>query len=322
MNWLRSVLALLAAGLPMAWGQVGAPLAHPSPLLPEPIHAGQGREPEKRWQWEPVRTESPAWLLALWGESPYAEVLAAGMPLPPSPAEVAAMPAVRRLQEQVALKKVWLERLIRAQEERNRVTPENHARAALMARRHGAPAEFVEAMERQAAGAMPPRLRYVTEASVQEMLASYGVDELAIRLFVEGAALPPAQLREVAARLPLPALFNLPDPGLDSLSPQTLSQRYVEFLALRRDVAAAWRGVVDYATAEAAAETLLPLLARYMAVMEVMLAASEEARATALAPYARYAFPVNEACAREGARLREKKWFGSARLQALDYWFR
>ncbi len=283
-----------------------------------------GRVPERPgWQLEPVAGRAPAWLMALWGESPYAEIRAAGFPLPPTRAEVERLPAVRRLQEQSALKAVWLERLIRAREERNRVSRDNLSHCALMAARQGAPAVFVELLRRQAEGALSFRERHLLESAQLSLLSAYAVDARELRFFVEGTSLAPEALREVAAWLPLAGLFNIPASAEDMpVSSRALGSDYIEVLAVYHDLAAAWKEVVDRETADAAAGALLPALARYGTAMRSLLLASPELRSAATAPYAPYAGPVEAAYTRERSRMLEQNWFGSARLQALDYLFR
>ncbi len=264
---------------------------------------------------------SSARTMALLGTEPYAELWEAGVPLPPAPAEVEARSFLTRLQEQSALKAVWLERLIRAREERNRVSRENLSRCAMLARRLGAPAVFAEMLRRQAAGALPNRERYLLERAQQEFLSAYGVDARELRFFVEGCGLSPAQLREVAAWLPLPALFNeLPAAAGEELSSRSLAMNYVELMAARRDLAAVWRSATDAASAEAAAEASLPLLARCLSAMRVLQSVPDEVPlSSAVAPYAGIAALVDEAYARERDRLRRNAWFGSPRLQVLEY---
>ncbi len=267
----------------------------------------------------PAPAEAPAWELALWGLSPYADFEAAGLPLPPSPAEVAALSAPRRMQVQAVLKSIWLERLIRAREERNRVTRENLAACARMAAQLGAPEVFTDSFRRLSAGDLPARERYLLGDSQQRVLEAYGVDARELRYFVEASGLSPEQLREVVAWLPLPGLFDVA-PGAQVLSPREVGEHYVALLAVRRDLAAVWKGVHDRESADAAAEALLPVLLRHLSAMRPLMAVPMEARAPELlAPYMRFAAPVNAACARERARLQEVGFYGSARLQALDY---
>ncbi len=271
-------------------------------------------------QLEPRPEEAPAWLLALWGVAPYAEIQAAGLPMPPSPAEVAELPASTRMQEQAALKSVWMERLIRAREERNRVSRESLSRSVVLARKAGAPAAFVDLLRRQSAGMLPAQERYLLDSAQQTLLASYGVDAREMRFFVEASELSPEQLRDVAAWLPLPALFNAPaEGGQPPASPRELGANFVEYLAVRRDLGAVWQGVRDRESADAAADALLSALVRHVSAMRPLMAVPEEQRATALAPYAKFASVVNAASVRERARLQEHGWYGSHRLQALDY---
>ncbi len=281
-----------------------------APAAPEPASA----------PWGASANEAPAWKLALWGVVPYAELQAAGLPLPPSPAEVAHLTAPARMQEQAAMKAVWLERLIRAREERHRITRENLAHSALQAQKLGAPSVFVDLLRRQAAGGMPARQRHLLETAQQAMFTAYEVDSRELRYFVESCGLSAEQLRDVAAWLPLPALFETPLPASAApVSPHDIGKNYVEFLAVRRDIAAIWKGVTDLATADAAADALLPVLVRHLSASRPLMAVSEEQRRAVLAPYARFASPVMSACSRERKRLQEQAWYGSHRLQAVDY---
>ncbi len=278
-------------------------------LLWLPAYAGQ-----------PGAVPSSARTMALLGTEPYAELWEAGVPLPPAPAEVAALSFPTRLQEQSALKAVWLERLIRAREERNRVSRENLSHCMMAAQRLGAPAAFVEMLRRQAAGALPNRERYLLERAQQELLSAYGVDARELRFFVEGCGLSATQLREVALWLPLPALFNVLPPAGEELSSRSLAMNYVEMMAARRDLAAVWRSATDAASAAAAAEASLPLLLRCLSALRVLQSVPDEAQLSgAVAPYAGIAAVVDEAYTRERDRLRRNAWFGSPRLQVLDY---
>ncbi len=284
-----------------------------SPALPP--------QPELSRQLEPSAERSPSWLLALWGVSPYAELQDAQLPLPPSPADVAALSARQRLQEETAIKTVWMERLIRAREQRNRITPENIARVAGLAQAMGAPDAFTEALRRQVAGDVSAVERHLLELALQWVLESYGVNAREMRFFVEGCGLTPAQLREVVAWLPLAALFRLPAAKGQGRAALASSQgaEYVASLVALRDSTQVLRSVSDRETADAAAEALLPILLCSLSARESLMAAPPHEREELEAPYAPFARPVNEAAARERSRLEKQRWFGSPRLQALDY---
>ncbi len=257
-----------------------------------------------------------AWLAC----SPAVAQEGAGPSAQPEPEpEGAALPVELRAQQQLALKTVWLERLIRAREERHRVTRENLSHCTVLALRLGAPAEFVNMLRRQAAGNLPARERHALESALQDLLAAYGVDARELRFFVEGSHLSAAQLRDVAGWLPLEGMFNIVDPAAEApSSEEDVAAHYCELLAALRDVAVAWRGVVDLASANAAADALRPVLLRHQVALRPLLLAPPDMRAAAIAPYAADAAPVNEACNRERDRLQEHAWYGSHRLQLLD----
>ncbi len=313
------VPALLTVSPASAQEESGAALAPAADSAHISLLADAPAEPAPA-RLEPSAAGAPAWQLALWGEAPYAELQAAGLPLPPSPAEVAALDAPTRMREQAALKAVWLERLIRAREERHRISRENLSHSALQAKQLGAPAVFVDLLRRQAAGGLPARQRHLLETAQQSVLSAYEVDDRELRYFVESCGLTAEQLRDVVAWLPLPTLFEAPIPAENApVSPHDIGKNYVEFLAARRDIAAIWRGVTDLASADAAADALLPVLARHLSASRPLMAVPEAQRTAILAPYARFASPVMSACARERERLQEKSWYGSHRLQAVDY---
>ncbi len=235
------------------------------------------------------------------------------------PAELAELPAETRLQQQVALKAVWLERLIRSREERHRITRENLSRSVLQAASLKAPAAFVDILRRLAAGNLPARERHELEARLQAMLDAYGVDTHEMRFFVEGCQLSASELREVAAWLPLHALFNiLPAASEAPATAEEVAACYAELLAARRELVAIWQQVADEASANAAADALRPVLERHLSALRPLLITPEELRVEALSPFAREAAEVNRACNQERNRLLEHGWYGSFRLQVLD----
>ncbi len=247
---------------------------------------------------------------------------AAAVPHPPSAEVLAQLEPARLEKEQVALKEVWLSRLICAREERNRITRENVADSALLALKLGAPEGFAASLRRVAVGNLSPRERYEQENCQQAFLDAYGVDAREMRFFVEACGLTPAELREVVAWLPLASLFNLPSVPAEELSVERLRSDFVATLAAHRDAAQLLRPVVDRASADAAAEALLPVLLRAQAALPSLVCASEELRRPALAPLSGVATLVEDAFARECERVKQAQWYGSARLQALDYLLR
>ncbi len=264
----------------------------------------------------------PVWpLLAalLLATSAFAQGREGGLPRPPTAAEVAGMPAEVRLRQQVALKAVWLERLIRAREERHRVSRENAAASVQQAQRLGAPAGFVSMLRLQAQGNLSPRERYELEAAQQAMLAAYGVDAREMRFYVEGSELTAEQLREVAAWLPLQAFFNqLPTEAEAPADEQAVASCYADFLAAHRELAAALAQVSDRSSADAAAEALLPTLERYHSALRQLQVVPPALRAEAQRLHARDAESVAAATRKERARLQENAWYGSSRLQSLN----
>ncbi len=259
-------------------------------------------------------------LTALWLLSPaFGQQQALPLVLPGA-AEVAQLPAETRLREQVALKKLWLERLIRAREERNRVTRENLAQSLLLAQKLEAPAPMVEILRRLVSGSLPYRDRHALETARQELFTAYGVDAREMRFFVEGSGLSAEQLRDVVAWLPLPALFNLAPAAAQEPAPD-LGQCYRQLLSALRELAAVWQGVSDSESARAAADALLPVLERHLSALYPLLSATDAQRDAATAPHEAEAVEVNRACNRARVHMLENDWFGSYHLRALDYFF-
>ncbi len=270
------------------------------------------------WKLEPREDALPAALLALWGVEPYAEIQAAGLPLPPSPAEVAALPAAERLRHQAALKQVLLRRMARALGEHSRVTRENHAEAAALAKKLGAPGVFEALLRSQTAG-LPLRDRYLAEQAESCLLAAYGVDARELRFFVEGCGLSAQQLKELASWLPLPTLFNLLPPQQVGLV--STAQRHQDYLAevwVRRDLAAIAKEIHDRKSADTAADAMLPALLRHVSALPGLLSGPPPP-ASVLTLYGLHARAAYEQWVLERTRLVEQKFFGSPRLQALDY---
>ncbi len=272
------------------------------------------------WQLVPQAAEAPSWELALWDVAPYAEIAAAGLPLPPTPAEVAALPPAVRLRHQAALKAALLHRATRALGERHRITRENRLATAALACTLGAPAAFVQLLDaRQSADSA--RTRQLAELAEDELCTAYGVDSREIRFFVEGSCLSAAELHELRSWLPLPALFNLlPAEGSGKgLSAARLRADYVEELSLRRELAALAAPIRDRATADAAAEAMLPLLLRHTTTRPSLMAAPPALAEAVIAPLSPYAAPVGRLWERERTRLIDNDFFGSPKLRALDY---
>ncbi len=261
--------------------------------------------------------------LALLVLAPATAQEAAAVQPPALATEVLPAPSAElRRQHQLALKTVWLERLIRAREERHRITRENMSQSLLLAQKMGAPAAFVDSFRRLVAGNASPSERHELELAQQDMLAACGVDARELRFFVEGCGLTPAQLREVAAWLPLHALFNrtqaLESPPASAEEVQLCLQ---DWLSSLRELTRILPTVVDTATADAAAEVLLPPLERFHSAMLALLAVPEDLRVAALAPHAAELAELSAADTRERTRLQEAAFFDSPRLLVLDYLF-
>lgn len=267
---------------------------------------------------------SEGWLRAWEGREPQASVLLETGAVLPTAAEVRRLPVLERARRQRALKLVLLERALRARAERHRVSEANLAACAELAAREGAPRKAVEWLREMAEGNVSPRRRYVLNGALASLVELYAVDELAVRYFVEACGLGGEELRELLPWLPLESLFQLTP--TDALSPanRMSDQRLTrEMLA---ELEEGLRRVHDRESADAAAEALRPLLLLQETVMRSRLAEQEgQGRGREGA-----AFAGQDLCrpwersmrlhlSGERQRLREVRFFGSSRLQALDY---
>ncbi len=274
---------------------------------------GQGAVLPGLEQVQPQGASAP--MLALWAVAPYAELWQAGLPLPPSPAECEALPARQFQQEQLAMKRVWLMRVLRARAERNRVSRQNWRGCAAQAREWGAPAVFAELLERRASDSLSRAQCYLVETALDHMLALYRVDALEIRYFVESSALPPDMAE--ADWFPLSLLFNTVPPA--GLSSEAVGAHDLALLSALSELALLYSSVQDAASADAAAAAMPPLLARFRSASRALGYAPDELRLHVRSRYAALAGRAEGAWLAQRRRVAEADYFGSARLRALDF---
>lgn len=266
---------------------------------------------------------SEGWLRAWKGLEPQASVLRETGTVLPSAAEVRRLPVLERVRRQRALKLALLERALRARAERHRVSEANLAACAELAAREGAPGEAAEWLQELASGDVSPRRRYVLNGALASLAELYAVDELSIRYFVEACGLEPGEIRKLLPWLPLESLFQLTStealPPAYRVSDGRLSR---EMLTETERVL---RGVHDREGADAAAEALRPLLLLQETVMRSRLAEQrepgrgQEAALVGQGLYRPWERSMRQSLSGERQRLREARFFGSSRLQALDY---
>ncbi len=254
-------------------------------------------------------------LLALGGVSPYAELRQAGLPLLPSPAECAALPALQFAQEQLAMKRVLLARALRSRAERNRISRENWLACAQTARELGAPVAFIGLLERRGAESLSRADSYLVDAALSRLLELYGVDELEIRFFAESRALPPDVAQ--ADWFPMPLLFNLEPPA--GVSAEAVAAHDAALLAALGELVRLYATVQDRASADAAAGAMAPALACFRQSLRLLGHAPDELRVRVRSRYAPLAGRIEGAWLTERKRVIEAGYFGSERLRALDF---
>lgn len=289
MNVLRSVLMVVAASLPL-----GA--------------------------WEaPTSGE----LAALMGQEPHFTMLESGQPLPPS-AEAARQKRNFRFDlERRAMKLVLVYRTGLAKAERGRITAENNLACASMARRLGAPALFVRYLELLSSDELSSREKYAVNQAFRYLVQDvYGIDSLQIRLVSEAAALPPAQHMLFLLQLPLGGMFDMIP---TQLPPREKVLPDIQLMTtVLRKVNNELKSVRDQRTADAAAQTLLPLLPLWCTTQQTRYHAS--AISGSLTPAENMAVQLLNSTLdyliATRKALSEQKWYGSTRLQTIDELFR
>lgn len=238
------------------------------------------------------------------------------LPRVPSEEEVQQLPAEERSAARAAIKQVLLERNLRLREDRRRLTRENSAESAASAEKLKAPEPFVRLLQLEAAESLSGRKFHDQQHALEEVVRAYGVDSLAIRLFVECMPLSAAELRAVVEWLPCESLFNLfplEDSNLEQTQARlrTLGEMYVR-------MAEVYEKVTNHEQAEAAADELCALLSSADAVAPVhLLRESEDPLLRSLT--GRLVVPALRRLQPQRQRLRNAGFFGSGRLAALDY---
>lgn len=242
------------------------------------------------------------------------------LPRVPSEEEVQQQPEPQRLAARQSVKQVMLRRIIRLKAERRRLTPENSAACVALAAQLHAPAELVELLRLETAGPLGGRDLYEHSQALSKLVHAYGVDDLQIRLFVEGLNFTPQEWADIAEWLPTESVFNMV--SRRSVTNEELEFQFTLLADLYSRLAAEYEEITNREQADAAAERLLGLLHSYDAVMPARLVLSG-ARGEAPSASATDSLlqPVIRQLVKQRQRLREADFFGSRRLAALDYIF-
>lgn len=262
-------------------------------------------------------------LAAAQGESLQLALREAGIPLPPTRHEAQRMAGHHLGMERGAVKKCLVYRTSRAKSERYRITPENNAATARLARQLGVSDIFCRYLELLAGGGLSRREEYLVNQALQGMVREiYGIDALQIRLLSESLDLPATQHMQFMMGLPVDAMFDMEPEALPSTG-QVMADMQT-MAPLMRQVAQVLRTACDKKTADAAATELLALLPvwnttlrtrRAFVKQEIKLSAFEKM----LMPLLNTAL---EQVVQERRRLAANDWFGSAGLRSVDELFR
>lgn len=256
-----------------------------------------------------------AWCAAFAAESPYAELLEAGVPLPPTRGDVARLTAVEFAQRQSALKQVLLTRNVRAFAELKRISDANLQASARLADELGAPPQLSAYFRMLASDTLSNRRRYLVQTALDSLVASYLVDELQIRYFVEFSALSDTELESMLKWLPLQAVFNLvpveQDASIVAADFRLLRMVYAQLLA-------AYQSAHDKESADAAADAALQPLLLHESTAYTRFFAPQSLKERVAPLYGHLLAPPMKALQTERKRLRENDYFGSLRLRLLD----
>lgn len=263
--------------------------------------------------------ELPPRVQGMLGVSPYNEYLACGVPLPPLPEQVAAMPEAQLRAAREGMKRVLLRGMARTRDARWRETPENLAAMAAEAEGGGCPAEFVDILKARAGGNVSRRVSYVLRRAQEQVQQVYGIDELQMRLMLEFGGIGREGVDALLAVLPIHAVFNMVPAAPPS--EQGITADLLCYAQVQHDAAAILATVVDEATAGAAVEPLARLLLLHdttlptrSLLMQGLVTPREgdmQAAATALAESGK---PLRE----QRLRLEENGWYDCRLLKAVD----
>ena len=266
---------------------------------------------------EPQLSMPPALLEAIAGHEPYASLVEYGLPLICATEEVEALPAELRQSQATAIKKVLVEQMVRARNERHRVTAENYEACAQMAKEQGTPLVFAIYQHLLAEGELSAREAYTVRSALGRLYEDYRVDALALRYFVEGSHLTADDLRVSLEWLPLEGLFNLIPRS--TLTPEKAELDFEKLQTLLPEITALYRGIDSPAAAESALPQLLELLPQLESTAGTRKFLEPELLEPLLQKYGPKISPLFAELLAQRERLREANYYDSVRLRVLDY---
>lgn len=292
LTWVLSVLLLLVAT--REWEQA-------------PSDTDSAPSPPKEQAQKPQQAEAPQ------AGTPEETVV---VPLLPSAEQVEELAPELRVAQTSALKTVMLGQTLRLVREQHRLTPENLRDSADAARMAGAPLFWQQAMRALASGSLSPRERRELENRIQDFYRQFGVDALALRLFVETSGLSADEINDLLPRLPMEPLFNLPPQERATaadLAAQAGALKEV-FSALMTRL----ESVHDKDSADAAADALIPFLSLFDRTQQLRLSGPKE-QVEAFSAYRDFFPPAAQTILEQRLRLHNAAYFSSPRLRALNY---
>lgn len=251
----------------------------------------------------------PAWMLAVTGHEPYATVAAEHFPLPPTEAQVKALPPLKRLEQATAIKSVLLLRQLQRKADAGRITDANNFAAAGFARSLGCPAAFTDLLQAMGNGNLSGVQSYAAEQALERWGELYGIDVPSMSVMAQYADIPAEQYETIITWLPMPVLFRMLP--ADAVSKPYTAEETAELIRIFNALAKRYEGVKDLPSAEAAVS------ATYIAISYLQQSGllanhapesvTEELRAAA------------KAYQTQRVRLIHEKFYGSVRLRAVDF---
>lgn len=251
----------------------------------------------------------PAWMLAATGHEPYTTVAAAHFPLPPTEAQVKALPPLKRLEQATAIKSVLLLRQLQRKADAGRITDANNFAAAGFARSLGCPAAFTDLLQAMGNGNLSGVQSYAAEQALERWVELFGIDVPSMSVMAQYADIPAEQYEKIITWLPMPVLFRMLP--ADAVSKPYTAEETAELIRIFNALAKRYEGVQDLPSAEAAVS------ATYIAISYLQQSGllanhapesvTEELRAAA------------KAYQTQRVRLIHEKFYGSVRLRAVDF---
>lgn len=265
--------------------------------------------------------EIPPSLQAVLGIEPYADYAAAGIPLPPTAEQTAALPRRLFLARAAAMKRVLYLGMARTRDNRWRETERNLATMAREAESLAdSPPEFVTILKMRAAGNLSRAKSYMLRKAQKQLLQMYAVDELQMRLLLDDVDANAKEAEQLLQHLPLHAIFNMvPRTPPDKVQMTSDLLLYARILT---DACDLLKRVQDEDSARATIPDMEKLVllhdttirTRALLLQGLIQPDTPEMKAAASALE-----QAGKQLPEQRSRLAEKNWFGCKALRALDY---